>query len=207
MSDDAELLQAWRDGDRRAGGELISRHFEAIHRFFANKVQTGSEVEELVQRTFTGAVEGLVRFQARSSVRTWLFAIARNILRQWAQQQARKRGREQALGDASVSDLGVGVSTMVGQRREQRLLLEALRRIPIESQVVLELSYWERFSARQIAEVLGCPEGTVRSRLTRAKQELRACLDTLARTREELDSTVNGLEDWARELRELQVGA
>lgn len=201
-STDQELLAAWREGDRRAGGELIDRHFKSLYRFFANKVGRPDEAEDLVQRTFTGAVSGLVRFRSDASVRTWLFAIARNVLRQWAEERARKRGREVAMATASVADLGVGPSTLIGQHREQRLLLEALRRIPLESQLALELAYWEQLTAREIGEVLDCPEGTARSRLRKAKQELRASLDALARTREELESTVNGLEDWARELRE-----
>ena len=199
---DAELLEAWRAGDREAGGALIDRYFHPLYRFFANKLGNTSDVEELVQRTLTGAVEGLVRFRADASVRTWMFAIARNILRQWAEQQARARGREAEVGASSVADLGVGASTMIAKRREQRLMLEALRNIPLESQLVLELSYWEQFTAKQIGEVLDCPEGTARSRLRKAKDELRAALDTLARTREELDSTAGGLDAWARELRE-----
>jgi RNA polymerase sigma-70 factor (ECF subfamily) len=199
---DHELLVAWRSGDRRAGGELIDRHFKPLYRFFANKAGGSADVEDLVQRTFAGAAEGLIRFRADASVRTWLFAIARNILRQWAEEQARKRGRETDLGDVSVADLGFGASSVIAKRQEQRLLLEALRRIPLDSQVVLELCYWEQFTAKQIAEVLDCPEGTARSRLRKAKQDLRASLDALSRTREELESTVHGIDHWARAIRD-----
>ncbi|PRQ06640.1 RNA polymerase sigma factor [Enhygromyxa salina] len=197
---DRDLLVAWRAGDRGAGGQIIDRHYKSLHRFFCNKVGSADEVEELVQRCFMGAVEGLVRFRADASVRTWLFAIARNILRQWIDEQVRKRSRE-APAVSSVADLGAGASTLVGKRREQRLLLEALRHIPIESQLILELSYWERLTAKQIGEVLDCPEGTARSRVRKAKQELRGTLDGLARTAGELESTVNGLDDWAKQIR------
>lgn len=197
-----ELVEAWRNGDRKAGGKLIDLYYKSLYRFFANKVSRVEEVEDLVQRCFIGAAEGLVRFRDDASVRTWLFAIARNILRQWFEEQARQRGREAPLGETSVADLGVGVSTMIGKQREQRLLLEALRRIPLDSQLVLELCYWEQLTAKQIGEVLDCPEGTARSRLRSAKLELRGSLDTLARSREELESTVNGLEHWAKQVRE-----
>ena len=199
--DDRALVLAWRDGDKRAGGELIDKFFPALLRFFRNKVGSNDEAEELTQRTFTGAIEGVVRFRAESTVRTWMFAIARNVLRQWAEEMARKRGRSGSLGDASVADLGAGPSTVAAKRREQRLMLEALRRLPLESQLILELSYWEQFTARQIGEVLDCPEGTVRGRLRKAKLELRGTLDELARDPAELQSTVQGLETWAKEIR------
>ncbi|MCX4245760.1 RNA polymerase sigma factor [Paraliomyxa miuraensis] len=199
--DDRALLLAWQGGDKRAGGELIDRYLAAILRFFRNKVGNAGEAEELAQRTFEGAVEGALRFRDGASVRTWMFAIARNILRQWAEETARRRGRSEELGDASVADLGAGPSTVMAKRREQRLMLEGLRRLPIESQLVLELCYWEQLTAREIGDVLGCPEGTARSRLRKAKLELRGTLDELARDAAELQSTVHGLETWARELR------
>ena len=200
-TDDRQLLEAWRGGDRKAGGQLIDRHFDGLYRFFANKVGRAEEAEDLVQRTFIAATEGLERFRGASSVRTWLFAIARNILKQWIDKQVRKRGREGDLGSVSVADLGFGASTIVAKKREQRLLLEALRRLPVESQVVLELAYWEKFTAKQIAEVIAATESNARNKLRKAKQELRANLDALSRTREELESTLAGLDDWARDLR------
>ncbi len=199
--DDRALLLAWQGGDTRAGGDLIDRYLAPILRFFRNKVRDAAEAEELVQRTFKGAVEGVLRFRDGASVRTWMFAIARNILRQWAEERARERGRSEELGEASVADLGAGPSTAMAKRREQRLMLEALRRLPIESQLVLELSYWEQLTAKEIGEVLGCPEGTARSRMRKAKLELRGTLDELARDPGELESTARGLETWARELR------
>ncbi len=199
--DDGTLLSAWQEGDSKAGGRLIDRHLASVLRFFRNKVGSAAAAEELAQRTFKGAVEGIVRFRGGASARTWLFAIARNILRQWAEETARRRGRSEQLEDASVADLCDGPSTVVARRREQRLMLEALRRLPIESQLVLELFYWEQMTARQIAPVLDCPEGTARSRLRKARLELRGTLDQLARNPSELESTMHGLETWARELR------
>ncbi|MCA9710388.1 MAG: sigma-70 family RNA polymerase sigma factor [Myxococcales bacterium] len=200
--DDRSLLLAWQAGDARAGGQLIDRHLTSILRFFRNKASSPTEAEELTQRTFEGAAKGVARFRDGSSARTWLFGIARNVLRQWAQEQAQSRGRHEDDPEAlSVADLGAGPSTMVARRREQRLMLEGLRRLPLESQLVLELFYWEQLTAQQIGEVLECPEGTARSRLRKAKLELRGTLDALARDPGELESTVNGLETWARELR------
>ena len=194
-------MLAWRNGDRRAGGELIERHYRSVYRFFATKAGDEDTTEELVQRTFVGATTGIVRFEELSNARTWLLAIARNILLQWFQELARKRKREVQPDNTSLADLGTGLNTGLELHHERKRLLMALRRIPLESQIVLELSYWEQLKAREIAEVLGCPEGTARSRLRRAKAELRATLDEMVRTKEELEATLLGLETWAAQIR------
>jgi RNA polymerase sigma factor (sigma-70 family) len=201
-TDDRALVLAWKAGDRTAGTVLIRRHLPAMHRFFANKVDTASEVEELVQRTFTACAEGIDRFRADASFRTWLFAIARNVLGLWI--RARQRA-EVELDSMSIVDLGAGLSTALAAAREQKLLLQALRHIPLESQILLELYYWEDLSAAKLGEVFGVPEGTIRGRIRAAKLDLRAALDGFARAGEDVESTVAGLEDWARSLRALGV--
>jgi RNA polymerase sigma-70 factor (ECF subfamily) len=198
--DDGTLLDAWRGGDRKAGGELLQRHVRTLHRFFATKVNNQTEVEDLVQRTFIGALEGADRFRGDATVKTWLLAIARNVYRQWAWERSRKQQREAGLGDDSVADLGVGVSTAFEQKRGQKLLVMSLQRIPIDSQIILELYFWERLKAREIAAVFEIPEGTVRGRLRKAKALLEAEIDNLSRTGEERESVMQGLETWAAEI-------
>jgi len=195
--DERALLLAWQGGDMQAGGQLIDRYLRPMMRFFRNKVGNAEEAEELTQRTFKGAVEGVARFRDGAPARTWMFAIARNGRRQWAEEMARQRGRSGEIGELSVADLGTGPSTALGKRREQRLMLAGLRQLPLESQLILELHYWEEMTAKQIGNVLDCPEGTARSRLRKAKLELRGTLDALARNPQELESTVHGLQTWA----------
>ena len=198
MRPDEELLAAWRDEDKQAGSELFGRHFDALYRFFASKV--GDDAEELVQRSFVAALESAERFRGDASVRTWLFAIARNILRQWIWERDRTARREQVLEHSSVAALGIGPSTALDLAREHRQLAAGLQRIPIDSQIVLELFYWEKLTAAEIAAVFECPEGTVRGRINRARQQLRAELDRIVRTKEELDSSMDGLEAWAEQM-------
>ena len=81
-------------------------------------------------------------------------------------------------------------------------MLEALRRIPIDLQLVLELSYWEELSSAEIADVVGVPVGTVKSRVRRAREQLDAQLKVLAETDAVLQSTMVNLDGWARSLRE-----
>jgi RNA polymerase sigma factor (sigma-70 family) len=198
---DHQLLLAWRGGDRRAGSVLFDRHFASLRRFFHNKACNESEVEELIQRTFTAGVESAERFRGDASFKTWLLAIARNILREWIRESLREGADEHEVDEVSSERRGPGLSSRLDVQREHKLLLAALRRLPLESQLLLELFYWEELTAAELAEVLGVPEGTVRTRLRKAKIELRGTIDQLARTKAELDSIQSGLDGWARGLR------
>lgn len=196
---DHELLAAWRAGDRQAGGQLLNRHFSTLRCFFKNKV--GDDYEELVQHTLTGCVEGQGRYRGEGNFRSYLLGIACNVLRDHLRQ--RYRDGQVDFASSSVIDLGQpGPSTVTDSRREQLILLQALRRLPLDDQIALELQYWEQLSSSQIAEILGAPAATVRTRIRRARQQLRGHIDELARTPQELSSTVDGLDRWARSVRE-----
>jgi RNA polymerase sigma factor (sigma-70 family) len=198
MNADEALLDAWQRGDRKAGHELFERHFESVRRFFVNKV--GRELEDLVQRTFLGCLEGRERFAGRSSFRGFLFGVATNVLREHYRAQLRD-ARNDRLEDMSVADMNPGPSTALARKREQRLILEALRRIPLDAQIILELYYWEHLTGPQLAEVFGIPENTARSRLRRAKELLGKAIARLAKSRTLLESTTTNLDRWAASLR------
>lgn len=199
MGDDAGLVEAWRGGDTAAGEELFRRHFTAVSRFFRNKFSAG--VEDLIQQTFVALVEGRERLEADGSFRSYLFGIAHNVMR--SHLRALDRGRSFDPASSSIELLDPGPSTMHAAREEQRLLLRALRRIPLEHQVVLELVYWEGLNAAEIAVVMGVPHSTMRSRIQRARAVLEEAIGELAQSAGLCKSTVDGLEQWAAEVREL----
>jgi RNA polymerase sigma-70 factor (ECF subfamily) len=196
---DVELLEAWRGGDREAGSALFERHFDSICRFFANKIDR--DVDELVQKTFVACVEGRERFRGQSSFRTYLFGVAHNILRSHLRGRKREHDRLD-FGTTSVCDLGLSPTVLLADKREQAITLQALRRVPLDHQIVLELYYWEEMTAAELAEMLGVPEGTVRGRIRRAKELLKEQIETLAESDALVKSTLSGLETWARSLRD-----
>ena len=203
MSDEAALLRAWAEGDKGAGERLFARYYKPLTRFFVNKVRTMDEVEELVQRSFMAVLESAARYRGDSSVRTWVFGIARNLLRQFYDQRRREAGRRDDE-EVSVADFDApGASTVLRAKAEQRLLLQALRTLPLETQVMLELFYWEDMKSREIGAVLGMPEGTVRSKLRKARSDLESILAKLSREPGLVESTVENLDGWAQGLREL----
>lgn len=199
MRSDLELLDAWRDGDTRAGNELFQRHFEPVYRFFANKVIDG--VEDLVQRTFLACTESRDRFRGDASFRTYLFVVARNELYRHRKRGVRDAARLQPA-DGSLPDIAPSPSLVLAARGEHRLLLEALRRLPLDHQIMLELFYWEGLGGPELAVVLGIAEGTVRSRLRTARTALIDRMRELSDSPDELETTVRNLDDWARSLRD-----
>jgi len=198
MESDETLLAAWRDGDRRAGSRLFQRHFEPIARFFYSKVQTG--VEDLVQRTFLGLVERSEHIPAGVPVRAYLFGIARNILMRRFREQYRDGVFDGET--VSVADLGESPSALVDRREHLQLLYQALRSLPLELQIVVELFYWEKYSAPEIAGALDLPETTIRGRLRRARELLGESLHRLSPAPELAAATLDDLERWAGELRD-----
>jgi RNA polymerase sigma-70 factor (ECF subfamily) len=193
---DFELLDAWRDGDKQAGEALFDRHFDAIYRFFNSKLS--HDVDDMVQRTFLACVKSRDRFRKASSFRTYLFTIARNEL--YGGFRNRKKNENIDFGVSSLADLSPGMPSLIGAKQEQRTLLEALRRLPLDLQIVIELHYWEHLRGPELAEVLAIPEGTVRSRIRRAHAALEAELSRLAKG-SQLKSTIHNLEHWAQQLR------
>jgi len=194
---DEELLLAWKLGEARAGEVLLPRVFEPVRRFIGTKV--GSELEELVQQTFTRLVEAKDRYEGRSRARTFVLGIARNVVRE----HYRRRHRSDVdVEELPVQDLGAGPSTLRWRKREDELLLASLRTLPLKMQMALELFYWDDLTAREIAEILDIPEGTVGSRIGRAKTRLRDHFEgrSSGATTEAGDDA--SLEAWSARIRE-----
>lgn len=170
---DLELLEAWRAGSMQAGDALVSRHWSSISRFVRSKI--GDDGADLISQVFLACVEGKDRIE---EVKAYLFATARRRLAD----HYRRRTREAALDLArsSLVDLRSGPATQLGRAQRRELLADGLARIPLDDQIALELAYFEGLSTRELASVLEIPENTVRSRLSRARDKLRAVLAELA---------------------------
>lgn len=191
--DDLALLGAWREGDRAAGGRLFDTHLESVSRFFKNKVD--GNCEDLVQETFLACIESRDRFAGRSSFRTYLFSIARHVL--FGHYRRARTWKIDALV-TSVAQLGCSAGSVLARSEEHALLLRALRHLPLDFQVTLELAYWEGLDGNALAEVLEVSPHTVRSRMSRARALLKRTITKLADKPALEASTVAHLERWAR---------
>ena len=112
--------------------------------------------------------------------------------------KARDRGADFDL--ERVQDLDGSPSQLVISHSEQALLVRALRHLPLELQIILELFYWQDLRSLDIAEILDMPHGTVRSRIRRAREQLAERIEQLADDPQLCASTVGNIEDWLRSL-------
>lgn len=168
---DEATITGWalaaKAGDRAAAASFIRATQSQVHRFLAHLVHA-REAEDLTQETYLRAMRALPRFAARSSARTWLYAIARRV----AADHLRSVGARPRL--ATLDDWQAAADTVrPGHRFEEQVALRELlaglapdRRLAFVATQVLGLSYAEA------AEVCDCPIGTVRSRVARARDDL-----------------------------------
>lgn len=190
---DLELLEGWRAGDGDAGKQLFERHFDSIFGFFETKCP--NDADDLVQSTFLACLKAKTQFRAESSFRTYLFSIARNEL----YHLLRTRQRKDAKLDFELSSIAQIVSTpgtKLARNQEHQLLVEAMQKLPVEQQMLLELHYWEELDIAALAEIFESPAATIRTRLHRARNALRDVLETTAppRALESLET----MDAWAK---------
>jgi RNA polymerase sigma-70 factor, ECF subfamily len=142
-------------------------HLRSLLRVARRLTLDGAAAEDLAQETLLLAWRGFHQFQTGSNARAWLFRILLNAF----YGQGRKAQREPEP-----------VPAIVDTRLQESLeIAEALEALPIEQRTVLLLCVVEGFTCREAAEVLGIPIGTVMSRLSRARQELRTSLAPLTK--------------------------
>lgn len=178
----------------------MEAYFPALLRFVRTKIDHG--VEDLIQSTFLACLEGRERFQGRASFRAYLFGIARHLLYERYRQRAQHDG-DFLAERSSVADLVTGVSTLVRRRSDQQQLHRALQCIPVEQQIILELYFWESMTAREIGEVFDQPEGSIRTKIRRARIALRERIEALDGG-EQFESIPRegSTEAWAHAIRE-----
>jgi RNA polymerase sigma-70 factor (ECF subfamily) len=204
LDDDAELYRAWRSGDRDAGQRLVERHYDGIARFFRTKA--GPHADDLVQRVFLVSADPAAGFRGESSFRTYLFGVARKLLLEHWRTRTKAERVDADFSVASVHDLAPGLSSIAAARADERLLCEALQRIPLDIQMTLELFYWEDLSIAELASVLDIPEGTVKSRLHRGRVLLEQAMGAIEAPPDAHASVRVQLGEWAARMQAAIAG-
>ncbi|HET6584114.1 MAG TPA: sigma-70 family RNA polymerase sigma factor [Nannocystaceae bacterium] len=195
MIADVELLERWRAGDSTAGEELFERYFDAMVRFFRNKLAEATD--DLVQRTFLACVEGRDRLREDASFRSYLFGVAHNLLRKHFD---RREAEPIDFTARSAFDLGPSPSSVAAKTQAEQILLDGLRRIPLDYQIALELHYWEELMAAEIADATAVPLGTAKTRLRRGRELLLEKVAELTRAMGDTTEPID-IDRRAREVR------
>ena len=170
--EDRALWRRWLSGDAGAGGALSRRLHPALRSFFASKAVAG-DVEDLVQQVWLALGETLRRHadvEIATSVRAYLLGIARHVLFR----HIRQRSRADAIDpiESSIAALEPSLSQIVGRELEAQRMLRALQRLPVDTQILLELRYVQNLTSVELASLYAIAEGTVKSRLARARRQL-----------------------------------
>ena len=172
---DEALYAAWRDGDASAGNELATRYGAQLARFFANKVP--EHADDLCQRTFLGCMTASKELQR--SFRALLFGIARKQLLRHFEGRGMLKG-EEMMSQVSIADLRTTPTQRIAKDQAKDLLHRALAALPVDSQIALELRYWRKLSAEEIGEVLGLSAPGARTRVHRARAQLRETYEKMS---------------------------
>ncbi|MCS7465112.1 sigma-70 family RNA polymerase sigma factor [Stieleria sp. ICT_E10.1] len=171
---DRNLVQRMLRGEQRAFGEFVNRYQDRL--FTSMLVHTGSrhDAEDIVQETFIKAFQHLSGFQHKSQLYTWIYRIA------WNTSVSRSRS---CRDEISLEVCGAESSTSAPESSQPHVPLErqehvamlrrALGEIELRHRKILLLREFEERSYREIAEIMEIPLGTVRSRLSRARERLR----------------------------------
>jgi RNA polymerase sigma factor (sigma-70 family) len=174
MDSDFDLLDRWRGGDNAAGQALLARHFDALCGFFESKC--GQDADDLVQRTMLACVASKERFRKHASFRTFMFVIARHEL--YHHLHARRRDDQRLdFSVTSIEEILTTPRSRMIRDAERRRVAEALRRLPVEQQTLLELHYWQELDIEALSEVFEIEPGATRVRLHRARKKLRELLE------------------------------
>jgi RNA polymerase sigma-70 factor (ECF subfamily) len=184
------LIIRWRSGSREAGDQLLRRYVPVLAGYFGRR--SGSNADELVQRTLIACIRGVERFEGRSTFRSFLLGIARNQLSMYQRAEA-FAGRESVPLPTRPEE---GPSQLAAVRQEHLILIGALRRIDRDFSTVLRKFYWEEQSIDEIAAELDIAPGTVKSRLSRGRAALRAELLSLSVRENVREEALRALSSW-----------
>jgi len=167
MKNDEQLMLEFKGGSNAAFEELFSRYKNPIYGYFRRRLNDFARAEELAQETFVIIIRGAERFEMTARFRTYIFSIALKQL--WSER------RRQSREDRTVEE-----SPEAGRTPDPATGLwirDALSRMDADHREVLMLREYEQLSYEDIAEILAIPLNTVRSRLFRARSEVRTLLD------------------------------
>ena len=175
---DQQLVQRAQRGDLRAFDLLVLKYQGRIGALVSRYIADAGEVEDVTQEAFIKAYRALSKFRGDSAFYTWLYRIAANAAKNHLVAKGRRPGADATIEDAEAFDDGGLVSEMsspeaMAMGDELAAVVEqSLQALPEELRAALTLRELEGLSYDDIAEVLGCPVGTVRSRIFRAREAI-----------------------------------
>ncbi len=176
--DDRQVIQAVLNGDSERFGSLVVKYQDRLFNGVARMLGNASDADDVLQETFLQAFRKLSSFREDSSFYTWVYRIAINAAINLRRRQKRMLtlSDESQFSDRMVTDPELGPEKRLEHSDEVRELQDGLNQLSDEHRNILVLREIEGMSYEDISELLDMPIGTVRSRLHRARLQLRDCL-------------------------------
>ncbi len=178
LSDDASLIAATLAGDTAAFGQLVGRYQDRLYNSLLRILGSAEDAADIVQDAFVQAYTKLASFRGSSAFYTWLYRIAFNLAMSHARRghkTASLDGRKTLAGDEPMDGQPTAEAGLLEQERAE-LVHAALAELSLEYRQILVLREIDGCHYDQIAEILELPVGTVRSRLFRARLQMRDLL-------------------------------
>ena len=183
-ADEADLVRRWAAGDDVACAELVSAHERMVYQLAYHLLGTRDEALDLSQEVFLRVFRTLATFRGQSSLRTWIYRIVINQARNRQRWFRRRRqsdqvsldDHQQAHGELPERPDQVAPDRLFLRKEAAARLWNAMERLPFDQRTAIVLREFDGLSYEEIAFSLDIAVGTVKSRLTRARQALRADL-------------------------------
>ncbi len=176
-SSDNFLIARIAAGDQTAMRDLFARHRTSVYRWLLRFVRDEALAEDLLSEVFMDVWRQAAAFEGRSSVSTWLLAIARHKAL-----SARRRRRDDQLDDElaeSIRDPSGDAETMLQEKDRDERLVVALSRLSDEHREIIDLVYYHGKSVKEVAAITGLPAGTVKTRMFYARRKLAEAVKAL----------------------------
>jgi len=167
---DEVLIERIAAGDRGAMRILFARHRLAVYRWLVRLLKDEALAEDLLNEVFLDVWRQAAAFEARASLSTWLLAIARHKAL-----TVRRRRTEAQLDDdvaSAIADPADDPELVVEKKSRAEMLRRSLARLPREQGEVIDLVYYHDRSIKEVAEIVGIPEATVKTRMFYARRKL-----------------------------------
>ena len=171
---DEALIGRIAAGDKLAMQVLFARHHVRVYRFVLRLVRNQTLAEDLISEVFLDVWRQAGKFEARSTVSTWLLAIARFK----ALSSLRKRSEEELDEEAAaaIEDPGDDPEVAVQKKDKSEVLRKAIAQLSPEHREIIDLVYYHEKSVEEVAEIVGIPENTVKTRMFYARKKLAELL-------------------------------
>jgi RNA polymerase sigma-70 factor (ECF subfamily) len=171
---DEVLIGRIAKGDRLAMQVLFARHHVRVYRFVLRLVGNPSVAEDLISEVFLDVWRQADRFEGRSAVSTWMLAIARFK----ALSALRKRPDEELDDEAAeaIEDVSDNPEVALQKKDKSAVLRQCLEKLSPEHKEIIDLVYYHEKSVEEVAEIVGIPENTVKTRMFSARKKLSELL-------------------------------